>query len=136
VASSLANVTCSIPATAPAGTTSATLTVNAAATARTPFWPKPLQGPPSDNGKLLWLMAGMLLATFIFAITQPRKLRILAAGFAVILVMGLSSCRGGGAPTSTTTIDQPNAVTETGNITVVATSGSISHTTTVSVSVQ
>jgi hypothetical protein len=84
----------------------------------------------------MWLMAGLLLATCIFAMTQPRKLRILAAGFAVILVMGLSSCRGGGAPTSTTIVDQPNAVAETGNITVTATSGSISHTTTVSISVQ
>ena len=136
VASSLTNVTCSIPATVPSGTTSATLTVNAGATARTPFWHKLPQGPENGNGRLMWLMAGLLLATCIFAMTQPRKLRILAAGFAVILVMGLSSCRGGGAPTSTTIVDQPNAVAETGNITVTATSGSISHTATVSISVQ
>ena len=136
VASSLTNVTCSIPATVPSGTTSATLTVNAGATARTPFWHKLPQGPENGDGRLMWLMAGLLLATCIFAMTQPRKLRILAAGFAVILVMGLSSCRGGGAPTSTTIVDQPNAVAETGNITVTATSGSISHTATVSISVQ
>jgi hypothetical protein len=98
-----------------------TLTITAASTA---------SGPPKANP--VYPIAGFLLAACAYAIMRPRR-RALTPGFALLLLVCLSGCRGGSSSYSNSA---STGVAESGAVTVVATSGSISHSTAVSVSIQ
>jgi hypothetical protein len=132
VASTLANVTCSIPGTVNGGSGSVTLTVTAGASARAP-WSRRSPRLPIENMWLFWL--GITLFTgCAYSVTRQRKTNMLAAAFALLLVVGLSSCGGGSSSGTTTFSTGPK--TEIGDVTVVATSGSLTSSITVAVKIQ
>jgi subtilase family serine protease len=135
VASALANVTCAIPGTVPTGSGSATLTVTAASSAGTPWWRRSPQFPAGNRG-WLYLLAALLLASSTWLTKKQKKLPAFAAAFALLLVLGLSSCGGGSSSeTSTTTTTTNTTPAETGLITVVASAGTFTSTSTISVTV-
>jgi subtilase family serine protease len=125
VAGALANVTCSIPGTVSAASGATTLTVTASSSAAAPWWRRTPQ---------LYLLAGLLLALSAYLLTGQRKLQPFAVAFAVLLVVGLASC-GGGSSSSTTGVIS-GGVSETGEVTVVGSSGSLSNSITIAVTVQ
>jgi subtilase family serine protease len=125
VGSGLANVTCSIPGTV-LGTGTATLTITAASNAFLPpanlHWPSrmlPVVTILGGIGILLW----------------ARKRTRWALASLAFVSLGLVSCGGGGTGTSGSTSMALQSVAESGTVTVTATSGVISHTATVSVTV-
>jgi len=132
VASTLANVTCSIPGTVSGGTGSLTLTVTAGAAARAPWWRRPPQFPTEN----IWLFCvwATLLAGCAYSVTRQRKMNMLAAAFAMLLVIGLSSCGGGSSGGSSSS--SPNPTPESGVVTVVGTSGSLTKSISVAVTIQ
>lgn len=133
VASTLTDTTCSIPGTV-TGSGSATLTVTAGASAATPWWRR-LPSSPTSNGPLVAMLAALLLAICATLVTKQRKLQMFSAACAVLLVVGLSSC-GGGSSSTTTTTTTTTPTPVTGLVTVTATSGALSETATVSVTLQ
>lgn len=138
VASTLANVTCAIPGTVPSGSGTATLTVTAASTAGAPWWRRSPQFPTGNRG-LLSLLAGLLLLTVAYLATRQKKMQALSAVFALMLIVGLSSCGGGGSSETSTLGGSGTGTTstaaETGVVTVVATAGSLTSTSTISVTI-
>ena len=122
VAGTLANVTCSIPGTVSNGSGSAMLTVSAASNATAPF-----TNPP------IYPLTCLLLIGCAVVMLSHSKGRLLATGLAVLLMLALGSCGGGGS-TSTTITTKTSG--ETGLVTIVGTSGALSHTTSVSVTIQ
>ena len=123
VASSLANVTCSIPASAPTSEFfTPVLTVTASANAALP------QLPPG-NRPLLYLAATLLLAAALLRIKRRRLLGICLATLSLVCI---TSCGGGASPSFVVR----GGFAETGLVTVVGTSGTLTHSTTVSVTVQ
>lgn len=131
VASALTDTTCSIPGTV-TGSGSATLTVTAGAGAAAPWWRR-LPDFPFTNGPMFAIMAGLLLAIYATFTTRQRKLQVFSGVCAVLLVVGLSSCGGGNSTSTTTTTTTTTPTTITGLVTITANSGSMSETTTVSV---
>jgi hypothetical protein len=134
VAPALANVTCSVPASVTGSSVSAaTLTIVAAANADVPAdrnWPH----FPVGNGRVARVMSLLLFGMLALLMRRLHTRKALTVGLTGVLLLGLSSCRGGSP--STTIVNAPNAVNETGAITVVALTGMISHRTTVTVTVQ
>jgi len=130
VASPLTNTTCSIPGTV-TGSGTNTLTITAGATAVTPWWHHMPAGPRT----WMYLFIGLTLAMSAYVFSRQKKFQFVAAAFALVLVAGLSSCGGGGDSSSGTTTT-PVVTAETGIVTVVSTSGSLTSTSTVSVTVQ
>ncbi len=131
VASTLANVTCSIPGTVTGGSGSLTLTVTAGTAARTHWWRRTPQFP-TGNAWLICLWA-MLLAGCAYTLTRQRKMNMLAVAFALLLVAGLSSC---GGSSSTGSLTSSPSATETGVVNVVGTSGSLTNSVSVAVTIQ
>jgi len=130
VPTTLVNTTCSIPSTiASSGTAMLTITNSSAAAAFPPlsFGDFHAPGAPSLPFALLVLGAGG--AALLIRSRQRIKALGYAAAFSCILLM--TAC-GGGNDTGTTT-ETMTAPPVTANVTITATSGAISHTTTVSV---
>jgi hypothetical protein len=82
---------------------------------------------------LFYLLAGLLLSVAAYLFTKQQKLRPFAVAFTLLMVVGLSSC-GGGNNTSAS-IPAGTTTPETGLVTIVGTSGSLSNTITISVSI-
>jgi hypothetical protein len=122
VAGTLVNVTCSIPATISGGFFAPVLTVTASAQAALPPF-------PPGNRMLLYLAATLLLASALLLINRRRYV---GACLATLTLACLTSC-GGGASTASSF---SGPVAESGLITVVGTSGTLSHSATVLVTVQ
>ncbi len=131
VASALTATTCSIPGTVSGGTGSATLTIVAGASARTPWWRR----IPKFPGGGLFLLSGLLLAVYL--VTRQRRMQMVGFAFAVLLVVGLSSCGGGGSTTTigTTGTGTTTPPSVTGNVTVTGTSGSLVNSITIAVTI-
>ena len=129
VASSLANVTCSIPGTVPGGSGSVTLTVAAATTALMPL-PHNRRFPSNYLGAF-FLFAALTLVGWTRAVKRLRAVSALACGFCLLLLMALSSCHGGSSASLST-----GSVAESGLVTVVGSSGSVTNSATVSVTIQ
>ncbi|MBV9503227.1 MAG: S8/S53 family peptidase [Acidobacteriaceae bacterium] len=133
VPTTLANVTCSVPGTVSSSGT-ATVTVTAAATAALRHFrganPWSAAGPQASL-----LFGGVALITIILILFLDGKRRLQSAGlgFAVLCLAVAVGC-GDGSSSSTAESVQP--VPETGTITITATAGVLSHTTTLSVTVQ
>jgi hypothetical protein len=121
VAGTLANVTCSIPATINGGFFAPVLTVTASSQAALP----PL---PPENRTPLYLAAGLLLASALLLINRRRYAGVC---FATLSLACMTSCGGAGTSSS---FSGPHA--ESGLVTVVGTSGTLTHSATVSVTVQ
>jgi subtilase family serine protease len=132
LASALANVTCSIPGTINGASGSVTLTVTSGSNAAIPWWHRTPHLPTGTRG-LFYLLAGLLLSVAAYLFTKQQKLRPFAVAFTLLMVVGLSSC-GGGNNTSAS-IPSGTTTPETGLVTIVGTSGSLSNTITISVSV-
>jgi hypothetical protein len=131
-ASTLANVTCSIPGTVTGGSGSLTLTVTAGAAASSPWF---RHGPLIPTGDIPQLgMWAVFLAGCSYICARRRKLKILAAAPLLLFVAALESCGGGGsAGSSTSTL---SAVNETGIVSVVGTSGSLTNSIGIQVTIQ
>ena len=124
VASSLTNTTCSIPSTVN-GSGSVTLTIaNSSTSARIPWLP--------SIGS--WRLTGMaLLAASAVLLFGRRRVRVAGFGLVALSLM-LAACGGGNSNTSVTSQVTPTPLI--GNVTVTATSGMVSHTATLAVTVQ
>jgi subtilase family serine protease len=133
VASSLTATTCSVPGTV-TGSGSVTLTVTAGASARTPWWRRT---PTLPNSKVTFLLSALLLAFSVYLVTRQRKMQMVGFAFTVLLVVGLSSCGGGSSSstTTTTTTTTTTAPSVTGNVTITGTSGSLTNSTTIAVTI-
>jgi subtilase family serine protease len=137
VASTLTATTCSVPGTVSNGSGSVTLTVTAGAGAKTPWWKRT---PKFPNSSLPLLLAALLLAACVSFMTKQRKLQLAGFAFTVLfLAGGLTSCGGGSSSTSTlsgsgttTTTTTPSV---TGNVTVTGTSGTLSNSITIAVTI-
>jgi subtilase family serine protease len=136
VASSLANVTCSVPGTVSSSGT-AIVTVTATSLAGMPPWfsPDRLRGGAFRmSGGLIAALGMALLALLTLLITRPnRRLQSAGLAFAVVCLALAASC-GNGSSGSTT--ESVQSVAENGSITITATAGVLSHSTTLAVSVQ
>lgn len=129
VSSSLANVTCSIPGTVSNGSGTATLTITAASNAAVPML------PPNSRG-LWYLLAAFLLASSSLLLAPQRRTRSFALAPGLLLAIGLCSCGGGGDGSTTTSTTTSNTTTaESGTISVTGTSGSLTNTTTIAVTI-
>jgi subtilase family serine protease len=130
VSSSLTNTTCSIPGTI-SGSGTATLTVTAGATTGTMGWRR--------FGRFPWQMSALgILLTFscMLFLRKAARLKALPAFCAVALLFVLTGCGDGGGNTSSggSSVVQP-VTTQTGTVTINATSGTLTSSATVSVSV-
>lgn len=118
VPGSLSGTTCSIPGTV-SGSGSATLTISDASH-KAAAWPRTYWSPRGPIVLLLLAVSGC------FLLGSRRRLAL-----APLALSLLTACGGGGAGTSTTSeLVQPSV---TGTVTVTATSGTLSHTATISV---
>jgi subtilase family serine protease len=127
VASSLTGTTCSVPASVN-GSGSVTLTVtNSGSKAVGVTW---------RNLPTYALPSGILLAGFSLLFFKRKQVRL--AGFSIGVGLLLVACGGGNSSNSATPTSsvQPTPAAITGDVTVTATSGSITHTATVSVTIQ
>jgi hypothetical protein len=126
VPKTLTNITCTVPATVAGGSGKVTLTVTDTSPAQMLPW----------RNRPLWPLLPLLIAVCAYGLTRPRyRFRTLAVSSAVLLLI-LAGCRGGGSSTSSASTSTADTSSETGQITVVGTSGSLSHTATVSITVQ
>jgi hypothetical protein len=134
VASTLTATTCSVPGTVSGGTGSVTLTVTAGASARTPWWK---QMPKFPGSRIMFLLSALLLAFSVYVMTRQRRLQMAGLAFTVLLVVGLSSCGGGSSSTTTTTTTTTTTPTpsETGNVTITGTSGTLTNSITIAVTI-
>ena len=132
VSSSLAGVTCSLPSSTVNTSGTTTLTVTAASSAGAPLWRKFRHIPPVGPALLLLALA---LLTTMYMLRKQRFVYALGAAALLFAVLGAVSCGGsssssgsGGGGTTTTP-------SETGNITVTATSGAFTNVVVVAVTV-
>jgi hypothetical protein len=135
----LSAATCSVSPTSvtPDGTNNATATVRITTTARSIAPPSLPLGPPSLGLRLPTLLFLMLITVMLLAIAAGRqraRFRLIVALAALVLVSALVACGGGGNGGGGFT---PPAGTLAGTytLTITATSGSLSHNTTVSLTV-
>ncbi len=126
VSNALPNTTCSIPGTvAGSGTASLTITNNGAAETQIP------SGSSGESGSALQISVVLVTVLLALSFMRQRKQLKLAYGMALIVSVGfMSSCGGGGGGQTSETISSA-----TGTVTITASSGVISHTATVSVTV-
>ncbi len=131
VASSLANVTCSVPGTvSSSGTVTVTVTAGGAAMA-----PPILRwGGFRMRPAMIATLAVALLSILALLIARPkRRLQFAGLAFSVMCLAVAASCGNG---SSSTTSESVQPIAESGSITITATAGVLSHSTTLSVSVQ
>ncbi len=133
VASALANVTCSVsPATLTTSGT-ATLTVNAASSAAAPWWRRFHSAPPAGIGLLA---LGFMMLAAVFVLRKQRFVYAWGAAALLVCLLGAVSCGGGGSSSSGGSGGSSTGpASESGNVTVTATSGQITNNTTVAVSI-
>ncbi|MGH9772592.1 MAG: S53 family peptidase, partial [Candidatus Acidiferrales bacterium] len=120
VGAELANTTCSIPGTVP-GAGTATLTIStgsAAAGSWNPTW-----------------LGGAGFCGIILALLWPRRHTRLAAATLAFAALAAVSCGGGQSPTASMSVQSAPAP-QTGTVTVTATAGALSHTASLSVTVE
>jgi subtilase family serine protease len=131
VSGGLANTTCSIPGTVP-GSGTATLTITAASTAAAPgsFRWRGFSG----GAEIEIFAAAAGLGLFLFLLWPRKRARLTAIALAG-LSLATVSC-GSGSPSSSTSSMSLQSTAESGTVTVTATSGALSHTATLSVTVQ
>jgi hypothetical protein len=135
-APSKATCTVSPASVTPDGTNPAQVSVKVTTTAASLAPPGPTGGPPQPAGTSMheWWIAMLLLlmlGTFALAFNDRRRRVPLMAG-AVLLVAIAMNCGGGGGNTTTT----PGIPTGTYTLTVTGTSGSLQHSTTVTLVVK
>jgi subtilase family serine protease len=130
VSTSLTNTSCSIPG-AISGSGTATLTVATGATAGAPGWRR--------FGKFPWQMIALgwlLVLSSFFYMRQSGRLRTGPTVCAFAFVLVLTGCGdGNGGTSSNISPVVPPVTTETGTVTINATSGTLTNSTTISVSV-
>lgn len=115
------------------GSTPASVSVSVSTTARS--WVAPPDGGP--GGSAPWFLAGLalLLALAGAAVRRGRQVLLTAAGFAVLSLLG--ACGGGGGTAPTTPPANPSGTPAgTYSLTVTATSGSVSRSTQLTLTVQ
>ena len=108
VAGSLIDVTCSVPSGSVSAGGSTTVTITAAATAKTPWWKRRPSLPPVNRNWMLVVLAIFVLTATLYA-TRHRSLyqsSIYAFACASLLVIGVGSLSCGGTG-STSTISAP-----------------------------
>jgi len=132
VSSALTATTCSVPGTVSGGTGSVTLTVTAGASAKTPWW---RQTPKFPNSRMMFLLSALLLGFSVYLVTKQRRMQMAGFAFTVLLVVGLSSCGGGSSSTTTTTTTTTTTPSVTGNVTITGTSGILTNSITVGVTI-
>ncbi|HEY1950384.1 MAG TPA: S53 family serine peptidase [Bryobacteraceae bacterium] len=130
VSTSLTNTSCSIPGTI-SGSGTATLTVTTGATAGAPGW--------RQFGKFPWQMIALgwlLVLSSFFYMRQSGRLRTSPTLCAFAFVLVLTGCGdGNGGTSSNISPVVPPVTTETGTVTINATSGTLTNSATISVSV-
>jgi subtilase family serine protease len=130
VSSALTNTSCAIPGTI-SGSGTATLTITTGSTAGTPAWWR--------FGKFPWQMIALawgLCLCGIFYIWRAGKLKAVPALCAVSLALLLTGCGDGGSSSSGGGSSvTPVTPTETGTVTINATSGTLTNSATITVSV-
>jgi hypothetical protein len=108
VAGSLIDVTCSVPSGSVSAGGSTTVTITAAATAKTPWWKRRISLPPVNRNWMLLVLAILVLTAALYA-TRHRPLyqsSLYAFACASLLVIGVGSLSCGGTG-STSTISAP-----------------------------
>jgi len=129
--SSITGVTCSATPTSvtPDGTTTVAITASTTASLRA----------PATHGPFMpwWESAFGVAALFGMGKKRNKRQMIAIALFLAALMIGLASCGGGGSSSSgtTTTTGGGTGSTTTGTVTLTATSGTLSHSTQISVTV-
>jgi len=84
----------------------------------------------------MFLLSALLLAVSVYLVTKQRKMQMIGLAFTVLLAVGLSSCGGGGSSSTTTTTTTTTTTSSvTGNVTVTGTSGSLTNSTTIAVTI-
>jgi subtilase family serine protease len=129
VSSALTNTTCAIPGTI-SGAGTATLTITTGATAAAPGWTRFRKFP--------WQIAAFgwsLVLSGIFYMRQSGKLKAYPAFCAFAFALVLTGCGDGSSTSSNITPVVPPVTTETGTVTINATSGTLTNPATISVSV-
>ena len=118
------------------GSGTVTLTITAGSTASIRWWRQPFP-PTAGNRNVLYLLAGLMLAFSAWFATRQRKLRMIGVAFTLLLAVGLTSCGGGSSSTTTTTTTTVTTTpAETGTVTITGTSGALSNSTSIALSVQ
>lgn len=132
VASSLVNVTCSIPGNATGGTAALSITAGPATAAKM-FWRNlPLVGPP--NG--WWLATALLsLALFLFLPFRKAQNRSFIAAITLVLITSFSTISCGDGSSSGAEAPAVKSIPETGLVTVTAVSGEATKSVNVTVTV-
>lgn len=126
--------TCSLPSSVQIGGSGAqSVSVSVGTTAPMTTSALPHLGFPSDDRRLLWAL--LLLATASLCNLSPKRISDLAKAIVVVSVVGLASCGGnnGNSSSSHTTPGTPAGTYET---TITATSGNLSHSTTLTLVVK
>jgi subtilase family serine protease len=136
VAASLTNTSCSIPGTV-SGAGTATLTITTGATAGVPGWRRFGKFPDQSVPWMLVGFGGLLILGGCSFVRPRRSTPVWAVSFVLLLMIAATSCGDGSGSTNnnTTSIVQPVTTTETGTVTINATSGTLTNSATVSVSV-
>jgi subtilase family serine protease len=135
-ASALTGVTCDVSPSSANPDATVTVTITASGSAS-------LQAPPSPRPFLPWWQSAFGMAAFFGMANKTRKLSkrqmIVLAVLALALIATLASCGGGGGSSSTTkTTGGGSGGTTTGtsgNVTLTAKSGSLTHTSQITVTV-
>jgi subtilase family serine protease len=136
VASTLANVSCSVPGSV-TGSGSVTVTVTAATSAAAPRF-RPFGGFTAGKGPMLFGFLLMLFSCFAAWFLMPRRTwRIVTVAAGLSCFALLSSCGGGGGGGGGGNTGGTSSVgpAESGTVTVTATSGSVAHTAALTVNV-
>ncbi len=115
VTGTLTNVTCSVPGTV-TGSGSVTLTVTAASQSAMPFWPRRLPPP--------YLPLALLFATGAYFAARKRKVQTYVTALCIALLLTMASCGNGSSS---------GLPPESGSIIVTGTSGLLSNSSTVAV---
>jgi len=136
VSSALANVTCSVPSTTVTTSGSTSVTINAASSAAAPFLRHFRDVPPAGLGLLL---LGTVMTVSLYFVRKQRFVYGLGATAMLFLLLGAVSCGGGSSSGTTTTSTgggSTSGTAESGNVVVTATSGQISNSVSIAVTIQ
>jgi len=138
VPSTLTNTTCSIPGTV-TGSGNATLTITTGASAATPDWRwfgKWFGKFPPSNGPFAPVaLAGLLLVAVVCCLGLRRRGPALCGAAVLLFAVATTSCGDGSGSATSTVTPSMQPVTQTGTVTINATSGILTNSATISVTV-